>query len=147
MRLAVGIRCAVAGRGHKQHAGIPRPGNGIIQRLAMTATAPAIAQYAGAFGHSEVYATHRPAHISPAIGTEEFTGHELYFPCNSHGGVTVIGSGTYRASAVSPMAVVIHGVTITVYGVDTVDIIHVSIPVIIHSISGNLAGVHPHLAD
>jgi len=113
----------------------------------MTATAPAIAQHTGAFGHGKVDAIHRPAHISPAIGTKEFTGHELYFPYNSHGGVTVIGSGTYRASTVSPMAVVIHGVTITVYGVDTVDVIHVSIPVIIHSISGNLAGVHPHLAD
>ena len=111
----------------------------------MPTTAPAIAQHAGAFCHGEVNATHRATHVSPAIGTQEFAGHELHIPCDAHVVVTVIGSSPNRTSAMRPMTVVIHGITIPVHGVDAVDIIHVSIPVIIHAIAGNLIGVCPHL--
>ena len=145
MRLAVGICCAIAGRGHKQHTGISRPGNGIIQRLTITTTTPAVTQHAGTLGHGEIDATDRATHVSPAIGTQEFAGHELHFPSNSHVDKAVIGSGANRTSAVCPVAIVIHRIAVAVHCIDAVDIIHIPIAIIVHTITGNFARVHPHL--
>ena len=60
-------------------------------------------------------------------------------------GPGAVGSGTNGAGTMRPVPIVIHRIAGARNGIDSVDVIHEAIQVIVNPIARNFSGVYPHI--
>ena len=121
--------------------------NGIIKALAETAAAPTVAEHLRAFIDREVDARYRAAGVATALGAEEFAAHQAHLPSHAHVRVAVIGRCADRARAMRAVPVIVHRIAVVIDDVDAVHVVHKPVVVIVHTVVGNLIGIHPHLVS
>ena len=74
---------------------------------------------------------------------EALQGHDLYIPGNARDSDIVVSRRADGACDVCAVAVNIHGVCVTVGEVPAVDVVHIAVAVVVDTVAGNFAGIHP----
>mmetsp|Transcript_66960 Transcript_66960/g.178330 ORF Transcript_66960/g.178330 Transcript_66960/m.178330 type:complete len:236 (+) Transcript_66960:516-1223(+) len=97
-------------------------------------------------GNGVVDRPHRIGSLATARVREEFERHELYaVPRNASDPNPVVANARDGPGTVRPMLLVVHRIAILIGKVRPVDVVDKAVPIIVHAIVWDLAGVHPHV--
>ena len=78
-----------------------------------------------------------------AIDIEKFAGHNLDFPTNAGDAFAVVADGADDAGDVSAVAVIIGTIAGVVNGIEAVNVINDSVPIVVDAVAGNFGSVGP----
>ncbi len=152
MRAVIVIPSIVPGCCHKQNVSISGSLNGGLKRTTKRATTPTIVEGFNVNAiffqcHHVINTGNGPFRRTKAICSKEFTANDRDIVVHPNNADTVIPLCTNSTRNMSTMALIIVGVGVAVYGINTVNIINVTVTVVINAITRDFAGVHPHIVN
>ena len=89
----------------------------------------------------------RVREASGAACVEKLCADQLSRPVYTRDAASVVSTGPYDSGDVSPVPVVIIRVSGFRYGIDSIHVINVAIPVIIDPVSSNFVRIRPHVSE
>mmetsp|Transcript_111589 Transcript_111589/g.280731 ORF Transcript_111589/g.280731 Transcript_111589/m.280731 type:complete len:212 (-) Transcript_111589:592-1227(-) len=131
---------------YEEHASSVSTFNGRAQRRAGLPTTPRVAGNLGPIGQGILDGPDGVRCTPPSRGVQELQRHQAHpMPSDACHSKRVVPAGSYSASTVRTMHVVIHGVAAVADEVEPMDVVDVAVPVVIDAIARDLPRIHPHL--